>query len=161
MSRTEHDREDLLAEATALVQRAELAVAGSRDPVVIGFRPDGCASIYVGSDPAWHFNSRLQLRRAFIAGALYKAEQGRLVSLQRRRAVGEVQLVRDDLSDEQQSPVLSQLAESLARLQSKLRAGEVQVVRQIPAESELVARISRWLDALPRPIEVASSPHAR
>ena len=48
MARHEEDREDLLAEATALVERAELVVEGAAESVVIGFRRDGCASIYCG-----------------------------------------------------------------------------------------------------------------
>ena len=36
MPHTEHDREDLLREATALVERAELQVNGWDAPVVVG-----------------------------------------------------------------------------------------------------------------------------
>jgi hypothetical protein len=161
LSRTEQDREDLIVEATALVERAELAAAGFSEPVVIGFRADGCASLYFGPDPAWHFNTRLQLRRAYIAGVLYKAERGQLVSLERRRTAGEVQLVRDDLKGQRQNQVLSQLAQFLAQFHADLQAGNVRVLRQVPADSDLLARIRRWLDSLPQPIEVALSPHAR
>ena len=38
MARREQDREDILAEATALVERVELQIAGETDPIVVGFR---------------------------------------------------------------------------------------------------------------------------
>lgn len=44
MARSEGPREDLLAEAVALVERVELSTDSSEVPVVIGFRKDGCAS---------------------------------------------------------------------------------------------------------------------
>ena len=41
MARRESDREDLLREATALVERAELTIEGFDEPIVVGFRRDG------------------------------------------------------------------------------------------------------------------------
>src|SRR5690606_4241518 len=97
MARQEQDREDLLKEATALVERVELAIDGMPEHVVVGFRADGCASFYFGPEPVWHFNTSQELRRAYVGGLLYKAEQGRLVSLQRNRTSGQVQLLRHEL----------------------------------------------------------------
>ena len=37
MSRQAQDREDLLREATALLERAELRVDGCDDPLIVGF----------------------------------------------------------------------------------------------------------------------------
>src|SRR3954447_20411722 len=98
MSRHESDREDLLREATALVERIELTVGGFDLPVVCGFRRDGAASFYFGADPVYQFNAVGQLRRAFVAGRLIKAERGRLVALSRERTENEVALVRHELS---------------------------------------------------------------
>jgi hypothetical protein len=161
MARAEQDREDLLTEAKALVQRAELAVEAWSEPVVVGFRANGGASVYLGQDLAWHFDSRGRLRRAFVAGVLYKAEHGRLVSLTRQRAAGEVQLVRDELSDVQQQELLSRLSTSLARLAVQLQAGQFQVHGQVPPKAPIVDRIRSWLAGLPGSIARASSPHAR
>src|SRR5437588_282047 len=86
MARETTDREDLLREATALVERAELAVADWPEPVVIGFRRDGAASIYFGGDPVYQFNARGELRRAFVADRLFKAEHGILAALDRQRS---------------------------------------------------------------------------
>ena len=83
--RLAQDREDLLAEATALVERIELDVDEMDESIVIGFRPSGAGSIYFGPDAAYHFTSHNRLRRAYANGLLYKAEKRRLISLDRRR----------------------------------------------------------------------------
>src|SRR4051812_2746857 len=97
MARVERDREDLLAEATALVERVELELPGWPEHVIVGFRPSGCGSVYLGPDEAYQFNTAGELRRAYKEGALYKAEHGRLVRLTRHRASEEVQLIRHEL----------------------------------------------------------------
>src|SRR5262245_38318908 len=72
MARQESDREDLLREATALVERAELKVAGEPEPVTVGFRRDGSLSVFFGSVAVYQFNTAGELRRAFADGLLYK-----------------------------------------------------------------------------------------
>src|SRR5688572_26999220 len=68
MSRRESDREDLLREATALVERVELLVPGEGEPVVAGFRRDGSLSVFFGPEAVYQFNSAGELRRAFAGG---------------------------------------------------------------------------------------------
>src|SRR4051794_11841558 len=97
MARHESDREDLLREATALVERVELTMAGSEEPIVIGFRRDGSCSMFFGADPVYQFNTQAELRRAFREGRLVKAEGGRLVALERRREAGQLVLLRHAL----------------------------------------------------------------
>ncbi|MEQ8785771.1 MAG: hypothetical protein RIC55_05710 [Pirellulaceae bacterium] len=162
MAREEVDREDLLREATALVERAELHVEGFAEPIFIGFRRDGCGSVYFGADPAWHFNTRLELRRAFVDGRLIKAESGRLAALERRRTEREVQLVRSNLSDEQMQAMLARVRNALDQLQTSLANVENHtLVGQSPAGVDILRRIRDWLTALPRDLVAASSPHAR
>ena len=83
MARDEHDREDLLAEARALVERVSLQIAGLEQPVFIGFRRDDSASFYLGADRVYQFTSEGQLRRAFVGESPFKAEDGRSVELLR------------------------------------------------------------------------------
>ena len=53
MAKEERDREDIFREATALVERVELSgIVGQAEPVVIGFRRNGCGSIYFGVELA-------------------------------------------------------------------------------------------------------------
>jgi hypothetical protein len=158
VARDEHDREDLLTQATALVERAELLVAGEAEPVVVGFRRDDSASAYFGAEPAFHFNAVGELRRAFDEGLLYKAEKQRLVSLKRERVRGEVQLLRHELTDKETRLFLDKLARRLARLRSTLAQGDWRLVGQVPASSDVVARIRRWLDRLAWPPPLAGSP---
>src|SRR3954447_14030342 len=109
MARHESDREDLLREATALVERVELKVAGFEEPIVVGFRRNGSASFYFGAESVYQFNTARELRRAYIDGVLYKAEQGRLVSLTRERGENAVSMFRVELDDNEAADILARL----------------------------------------------------
>jgi hypothetical protein len=147
MAREESDREDLLAEATALVERAELLTLNDGIAVVAGFRRDGAASFFFGADPVYQFNSQGQLRRAFRHGKLIKAEQGRLVSLTRVRTETESQLVRHELTRSETRTLLADLDDRLNELSQRVRERRFQLVGQVPAEVDVVGRIERWLDS--------------
>lgn len=159
MARQEHDREDLLAEATALVQRVELRAGG--EVLVAGFRRDGSASLFFGADPVYQFNSRGQLRRAFVDGRLLKADRGRLAALTRSRTATEVALVRHDLDATQTAALLGALAVRLAGLRDALARGSFAVLRQVPADEKVVGRLADWLASLPTEIHIASSPRVQ
>ena len=127
MSRNESDKEDLIREATALVQRAEYAfvhenhsdeeartsatehnsgnTSTSGDPatsnarlVTAGFRRDGSLSIYFDQDPFYQFDSEGRLRRALEAGDLFRSQQDTLARLTRVRSDTQTTLQRTDLS---------------------------------------------------------------
>lgn len=155
------DREDLLREATALVERAELCVPGWEEPLIIGFRRDGSASFFLGADPVYQFNSAGELRRAYVGGLLYKAEKGRLVSLRRERSAGESALVRHELSIEETNSLLAAMQEQLGRLRDALAGGEGTILRQVPADSDVLGRIRKWLAALPQTTAIAAAPNVR
>jgi hypothetical protein len=159
MARRETDREDLLREATALVERIELRVVGFDEPIVAGFRRDGSASFYFGADPVYQFNAASQLRRAFIGGLPVKAETGRLIALARERLANEVALVRTELAGDQAAAMLTAADGRLQNLHNTLASGEYTVVGQVPDEIDLAGRVSAWLAALPRPIVVAQAPN--
>jgi hypothetical protein len=161
MARQESDREDLLREATALVERVELVVPGYQEPVVCGFRRDGSLSLFFGSDPVYQFNTAGQLRRAYVAGRLVKAEQGRLAALSRERMEKEVHLVRRDLSDVEANEVVAAMRNHLVRLRDSLRRRAVQVQGQVPANGDLVGRVLSWLEALPDEVAIAARPNVR
>ena len=161
MAREEQDREDLLTEATALVERAELSIHQLDEPVVVGFRDGGCASVYFGQDPAYHFDSHNALRRAYVAGLLYKSDAHRLASLDRQRPGGEVQLVRRDLDRTTTDEFLAAMTERLSILGEQLTAGEYRIVGQVPADCDVVARIIDWLAKLPEVIGIAASPRVQ
>jgi hypothetical protein len=161
MAREQSDREDLLREATALVERAELTATGFDEPLVIGFRRDGSASVYFGADPVYQFNTAWELRRAFVDGLLYKAAGGRLVSLTRQRSGDVVVMLRAELADDQATAFLDNLRARLRQLRAALASGSFALHDQVPADANVVARIRHWLVDLPPKIGVAQVPNVR
>lgn len=159
MARQEHDREDLLREATALVQRGQWLVAGLPVPVVVGFRRDGCGSIYLGGDEAYHFNTRGALRRAFVSGVLYKAERGALVAMRRQRRADAVELCSRPLSAEETANFLQRMRDRVSCLADALARGTAVCTAAVPEEAPLVQRVRTWLPEV-LPGMVARQPRA-
>jgi len=158
MSRTELDREDLLGEATALVERVEVVVA-DWPRVVVGFRRDGAASVFFGADPVYQFNADGALRRGYCDGRLIKADGGRLVSLERRRQANVVELVREEWSEERAAAWLDDASQRLTSLYKRLLEGGFQTTGQVPADADVLGRVLRWLPSLPQPLRVAQRPN--
>ncbi|REJ89494.1 MAG: hypothetical protein DWQ34_19785 [Planctomycetota bacterium] len=154
MSRLESDREDLMREATALRLRGELRLTASVEPVVAGRRSDGRWSIYFGGDPCYHFDVDGRLRRAFVAGLLYRTEGTTLAALQRVRTGEETVLRRRDLDELELGTVLDAMQVRLAELRDALRNGSAQLVRQHPPEGNfsktLLERLNDQLSRGPR-----------
>ena len=161
MASRESEREDLLREATALVERVELTIEGDDEPIVVGFRRDGSASFFFGVDPVYQFNTAGELRRAFVEGLLYKAERGRLVALRRERSATEVALVRSELSADDSAAVIFAMRQRLTLLLSTLTAGTYSVNGQVPADADVPKRICRWLNKSPTNVPIASAPNVR
>jgi hypothetical protein len=158
MARQESDREDLLREATALVERIELApAAGEGDHVVVGFRRDGAISTYFGADPAYHFNAAGELRRAYFDGLLFKAEQGRLISLERVRQADEVQLVRRELTPEAEAAFLADMMRRIRMLESQCREQQLISAGQVPVDVDVLGRAINWLSSC-QEVKLAASP---
>lgn len=156
--RLEVDREELLAEATAMVDRIELAVDGLADTVVVGFRRQGAASVYFGADPVYQFNVQGELRRAYCDGALYKADRGRLAAMVRRRTDSAVELMRRDLDGDEQGAFVERMSDYLRRLREALAAGRFRVIGQV-SSGDVLARIRRWLAETPLPPPIARRPN--
>ena len=161
MAHYEADREDILREATALVERVELVIPGCAESVVMGFRRNGSASFFFGADPVYQFNSSGELRRAFVAGQLIKADRGVLAAFDRRRTETEVQLVRRDLDAQETERLLADLFQRLHLVQSSICDQSYTHLRQVPERADILGRISNWLAALRLPIKIARSPHTR
>lgn len=161
MARNESDREDLLREATALIERVELKTAGFEEPIVCGFRRDGSASFYFGAEPVYQFNTANQLRRAFVGGRLLKAERGLLVALSRERTERDVALVRHELTENEVQMLISDLRSNLHRLQAALEADAYTLNGQVPADARVSARVLAWLKNAPPVLEIAAAPNVR
>lgn len=160
MARDAHDREDFLRDARGLSPRAELAIEPSgRTPYTLlaGFRGTS-ASLYFGLDYAVHFNDRGELRRAYLADELIKADDGRLVALHRERSAAVVTLVSRPLDGAEEQALLADLEGRFTELAASLTAGEFRVVGDVPAEGDAVERLRRWLADRQQSIVVARSP---
>ncbi len=160
MARQDGPREDLLAEAVALVERMEVMLA-SREPVVVGFRKDGCASFFFDQDPVYQFNTAGELRRVYHAGLRYKADDRKLVALEPHRETNEVAMVRREISPDGTTALLEEAERRLDVLQASLAEGRFTLVGRVPAEVEVARRAIAWLANRHRPLRLAEAPNAR
>jgi hypothetical protein len=160
VTRKEQDREDLLREATALIERIEVELPGYSEPLVVGFRSDGSVSVFVGPDPVFQFNSKHELRRAFVAGKLITAERGQLIMLEKSRTAAQVRMLRTELDPASSVALLTAAAAHLQVLGDHLRDGTCEVRRQVPDSVDVATRVRDWLDCVSTPITVAARPHA-
>ena len=159
MARHEQDREDLIREATRLVPRAEWHVPGEEAPVVLGIRSPGALSVFFGPDPVFHFNSRGELRRGFVRGALWKAEQGRLVVMRRRRTSESVTLQARDVRSEEEAALLGEAQKRLAALHNALASGQAIWIRGVGEGAASAEFWLRCLEAVESPWQLAQRPH--
>ncbi len=160
MARKEQNREDILREATALIERIEVELPGYSEPLVVGFRSDGSVSVFVGPDPVFQFNSRHQLRRAFVAGKLIKAERGKLISLEKQRIGTQVKMLGTELDAASSDALLTNASDHLHVLERHLRDGTGKVLRQVPETVDVATRVRDWLEGLSTPLTIAARPHA-
>jgi hypothetical protein len=159
VARKEQDREDILREATALTERIEVELPGYAEPIVVGFRPDGSASFFIGFDLVFQFNSKHQLRRAYVAGQLIKAERGQLVALEKHSTKSQIRMLKTELDSAATVELLANAATHLQVLGDHLRAGTCEVRRQVPDSVDVATRVRDWLTGLSTPITVAARPH--
>lgn len=160
MARDAHDREDLLRDARGLSPRVELEIslAGESVELFAGFR-DESLSLYFGQDLVFHFNNLGQLRRAYVADQLLKAEQERLIAMRRERTETETSLVSRPLTNDETRTLLDDLEVRLRSLAGALAAGVYRVVGEVPADGGALPRLQAWLAERRGPIELAASPY--
>ncbi len=159
MARYAQDREDLLRDAKALRHRVELRIAdGDRTMIVFaGFRIHGALSLYFDQDPAYHFNSSRQLRRAYWEGQLVKAEQGQLVALRTSRTEAAVAMLRHEMTVDEQQKFCDQLTERLKKLAARLQENHFEITGVVPEGSDVVDRLQTWLNQF-RGVLIAETP---
>lgn len=159
MARFESDREDILREATGLVNRIELRCPWFSDSIVVGFRRNAAVSFFFGQDEVYQFDTSSRLRRGFWQGRLLKAERGQLIELTRHRTDSQTQLVRIDMPHEQAQAHLSRLESRLDQLGQSLADGDYEVVGQVAVgQTDVTALVAEWLRQRPAPILLAPTP---
>jgi hypothetical protein len=156
MARREADREDIMQEARALRRRVSLSVPRAEEPVVCGVRANGYWSFYLDPDCVYQVDDKLQLRRAFVAGHLYRSQGTTLARMYRERSETETALMRTDLEVTEVSSFLEQMRSSLERLLSLLQSGEARVVETIPQDADVRGELQTALaQLLSRPVRLA------
>ncbi len=143
MAKQEVDREDILREATALVNRVEVKFSGrvGGDHIVFGFRECGSLAIYFGAEPVYQFNVNQALRRAYHQGCLLKAVDGRLVSMRRERQDRKLQLISTSWDDEKTREFIGQVCRDMSQLVEAIETGEAQVIGFVAAAQQTTAEI--------------------
>jgi hypothetical protein len=147
MAQRETDREDLMREAVALVRRAELSYPGraNAEPVIAGFRRDGSLAVYFGSDPVYQFDPEHRLRRAYVAGHLYRTQGRTLARLTRDRTPKETVLQRHDLEADELAAFLQPARNQLTEFHEAIRSNAGKVLAQIPADGDLLGEVDTFL----------------
>lgn len=158
MAREEESREDLLREATALVARVEFDVEGFEGLVLSGFRRDGAASFFFGQQVVYQFNAARELRRAFLHGQLYKAEEGHLVELTRHRTKDAVDLLRHELTDAETAKFVTEVHLRMHKLHEAVCTRQFRIVGEVPPDEDVASRVCVWLEQLAGTLVLARSP---
>ena len=156
MALQEADREDLMKEAVALIRRVEWQLPDNTI-VTAGIKANGDWSVYFDSDPVYHFDAQHGLRRAFVAGRLYRSQGTTLSALTRHRTPTTTELERHDLTPEELTNFLSNLQTRLESLHSVLVTKQVTTIRQVPLNDSLQAELEQSLHAVLRNTHLAPS----
>jgi len=165
LAKQEVDREDILREATALVNRVELEVSGRAvgDHIVFGFRECGSLAVYFGGEPVYQFNANQALRRAYHQGCLLKAVDCLLVSMRRERQDDKLQLLSTSWDEEKTREFIGQVRRDMMQLAEAITAGEAQVKGFVAAEQQttaemLTAQFCNWCNDYLPDLQVARVP---
>ena len=156
MASEQHPKEDLMRDATALVQRIKFSLP-TGDSIVVGFRSqdaaDGTASFFFGDDPVYQFNENYHLRRGYVGGII-KADQGGLVRLSKVRTGAQVEMRRYEFSSAEIGDFLGDVKSRLQGLRADIGSGDAKVVRTIPINAPVVERVKTWLAKVAGPDEI-------
>jgi len=165
VSKQQQNKEDILREATALVNRIEIKFsqkAVSKESVFVGFRRDGAVSFFFGAEPVYQFNTRHEFRRGYCKGAMLKADNGKICNLTRVREGDQLVLLSRDYSDEQTAEFLEEMKHALLVLYKEIRGGQWSIlgaVVEAGTAEELLNRVADWLETHTSELQIADTPN--
>lgn len=145
MAKDEHDREDLLKDATGYILRVELKLEDIEPVVFCGFRDTDAFSIYWGQDEVIQFNAHKAIRRGYWQGQMIASYLGQLHWLKRDPSQARTQLSRERFSPDEQERFLKLAQTRTAQMRSRLQSNAYALIGQVPADGDAVARILDWL----------------
>lgn len=150
MARNESPREDLIAEATALIERIEFTNPVDNTIIFAGFKRTGGLSLYLGEDPVYQFNDQGRLRRAFKSNLLYRSNGMTLTQLNRVRTATETILETTDLSLDQRDAFLNEMTTSLSDFLTLLHSNQLTIGRHVSSSNQsantVIARITTAIE---------------
>ena len=166
MAKQEQDKEAILREATALVNRVELKLGGEResgDSVFVGFRRDGSVSFFYDGEPVYQFNTQHAFRRGYYQSTMLKAEQGKLVQLTRSREGEQLVLLRREFNDQQTAEFCEEMRQNLLNLLAAIRNDEYELIGFVVANEstaqQLLFQIADWIEQHAIQIRIADVPN--
>ncbi len=139
MNRTEADKEDLMVVATGLVERAEYDC--ENEPITVGFRRDGCLSVYFNQEQFYQFDADALLRRAWENGFLYRSQGDTLAELNRQRTTQRTVLQRRDLTAEELLDFRRRMVDRIKAFIDVLQTTDVQPLREVTTNQNFRERI--------------------
>jgi hypothetical protein len=152
MPRHEHDKEDLIADAVALIDRAEYSVKvdGAAEPEIVtaGFRRDQSLSVYFDQDPFYQFDSSGLLRRSYAGGFLFRSQGTTLARIQRQRTNGQVTLLRTDLTPIQLREFQDNMRLRLQTLKNAIHTKMAVRLRSVTELPEFDSTLTRQIDVI-------------
>jgi hypothetical protein len=150
MARQSHHREDFLRDATALAPRILLRVTIQGEPceVFAGFRQPESLAIYFDDDPVYQFNSQSELRRAFVAGSIIKADGGGLVAWERSETLDQTAMLSRRLNTAETQELSKSLLARIADLKAAIASNEFTIVGQVPPDGDAFEKLQTWLDKI-------------
>jgi hypothetical protein len=149
MARQQEDREDLLREATGLVERVELEYVEEQGrSIVAGYRSNGALSVFFGAAPVYQFNTDGELRRAFRDDCPIKAQSGELIRMKRVEEPDRTVLHSHTLSVEEKSEFLARATDELQALSRNLANGTYLIIGQVPLDADNTRRLQGDLERL-------------
>lgn len=143
MARNEADKEDLMADATALIERAEYChpdTSATLGIVTVGFRRDDSLSLYFDQDPFYQFTSDGLLRRSYENGFLYRSQQETLAKLNRIRSEQQTTLQRTDLTPPELEDFRQRMLKHLNGFLDLLESGDYNRPRCVSERGDLDQR---------------------
>lgn len=148
MTRNESDKEDLIRDATAMVDRAEfLTVAADKKTCLVtaGFRKDRALSLYFDQDPFYQFDAEGRLRRAYENGFLFRSQGTTLARLNRTRTTNQTTLNRSDLTSKELGEFRLRMTEHIDGFQQQLKAASAERRRAVTDKPDFDSILSTAL----------------
>ena len=146
MAKQEHDREDLMNEATGYVRRVEFKVPDHNCPIFCGFRECGSASVYWTPDDVLQFNVERELRRGFWRGRMIACYKHTLTWVD--KSEGRIRLQRTPLDDGEKEAFVAEATSWLQQISEHVVNGEAKVSGQVPDDVDVLAEVGLWVAAL-------------